>query len=47
MIWRTDIELNSTEIKGSRIFKYCGELMQKNWRTRKEVGQCDQAICVC
>ena len=33
MIWRTDIELNSTEIKGGRIFKYCGELMQKNWRT--------------
>ena len=27
------MELNATEIKSGRIYKCCGELMEKNWRT--------------
>lgn len=33
MLLKTETELNSTEIKGGRIFKCWGELMEKNWRT--------------
>ena len=33
MIWKPEMELNSTEIKSGRIYKCCGELMEMNWRT--------------
>ena len=29
-------ELNSGETKGRRVFKHCGELVEKDWRTHQE-----------